>query len=386
MRQIGGVRAGVGRAARSRGRIRGFLPRPSRCGATHGLTQVVPLSTQGCGRRGGGGSQNGVSLAPDRTFLFFLLHRHRKPTGYPAGTSAHRCQGRVLQDLSVIVVVVKNKRGLTVHRRDPRRRDGLRVGVNRRHCGDSTGALSGELVRGVTARDVSVNIRGVVDGLHGAVGLARLGAQVIIVLLGRREVARWTRRGRGVSTSTMTSTVGSRVVVAVLLVGCLLVGDRGARARALERAVAVGDRPVAAVAATPGGVPIRHRVVLLQDVPQHLPCGGQLNNQLLSRGRHVPHRSRTTQLLVTSTIVAVHVMLVLVRIQRSLLGDEQIVRGACRAAAAVEWRVGAWVRAVRCMRRVGSVRGVVRHVRAAVVTLFVLLVRAISLSSTRLKP
>ena len=252
MRQIGGVRAGVGRAARSRGRIWGFLPRPSRRGATHGLTQVVPLSTQGCGRRGRGSRQDGVPLAPDRTFLFFLLHRHRKPTGYSARSTAHRRQGRVLQCLSVIVVVVKNKRRLTVHRRDTRRRDGLRVGVDRRHCGDTTGALPGELVRGVTARDVSVNIRGVIDRLHGAVRLARLGAQVIIVLLRRREVARGTRRGRGIG--TMAGSVGSRVVVTVLLVGCLLVGGRGTGARALERAVAVGDGAVAAVAATPGSV------------------------------------------------------------------------------------------------------------------------------------
>ena len=253
MRQIGGVRTRVRRAARSRGRIWGFLPRPSRCGATHRVTQVVPLSTQGCGRRGRGGGQDGVPLAPDGTFLFFLLHRHGKPAGYSAGSAAHRRQGRVLQCLSiVVVVVVENKRGLTVHRRDTRRRDGLRVGVDRRHCGDTTGALPGELVRGVTARDVSVNIRGVVDRLHGAVRLARLGAQVIIVLLRRREVARWTRRGRGIG--TMAGSVGSRVVVTVLLVGCLLVGGRGTGARALERAVAVGDGAVAAVAATPGSV------------------------------------------------------------------------------------------------------------------------------------
>lgn len=116
--------------------------------------------------------------------------------------------------------------------------------------------------------------------------------------------------------------------------------------------------------------------MFLQNVPQHLPGGGELNNQLLSRGRHIAHRRCATQLLVAPAVVPVHVMLILAGIQGSLLSSEQVVRRARCAAAAVERCVvvAVRVRTVRRMRRVSGVCGVVRHVSAAVVALLVLLV------------
>lgn len=130
--------------------------------------------------------------------------------------------------------------------------------------------------------------------------------------------------------------------------------------------------------------------MLLQDVPQHLSRRGQLNDQLLSCGGQIrPHA--TAELLVaptgTSVTVVVAVRFVLAGAQGGLLGGEEVVGGARRAAATAEWSV-VGVRAVsgvRSMCGVSGVGGVVSHMSAAVVTFFLLVVRAVALPATRIQ-